>query len=82
MRFGLAAEPPETLRKSIKRADQIAAFLEATRLAGFGEKEAARFFGRPKGIEPADFDLLPKPAKAVEKAFLARFQKIEAGRAR
>ena len=35
----------------IKRADAIAAFWEATRLAGFGEEEAARFFGRPRGTE-------------------------------
>ncbi len=81
IRFGLPPELPVKLAKAIKRADQIAAFLEATRLAGFEEKEAARLFGRPKDIDPTGFDLLPKPAKGVEKAFLALFAKVEAARA-
>jgi uncharacterized protein len=50
MRFGLpAATPPETL-KLIKQADTMAAFLEATQLAGFTIGEAETIFGRPKGL--------------------------------
>ncbi len=77
LRFSLPPDPPATLLKAIKRADQVAAYLEATRLAGFAEQEARKFFGFPRGIDPTDYGLLPKPAKAIEKAFLTRFEKIE-----
>jgi 5'-deoxynucleotidase YfbR-like HD superfamily hydrolase len=47
LRFGLPATNPDELAKRIKKADHIAAYWEATRLAGFSETEAVRFFGRP-----------------------------------
>ena len=40
LRFALPAELGATLRKEIKRADQIAAYFEATLLAGFSTAEA------------------------------------------
>ncbi|HET7886829.1 MAG TPA: HD family hydrolase, partial [Bradyrhizobium sp.] len=46
LRFGLPAILPEALVMQIKAADRAAAYLEATRLAGFDYTEAARFFGR------------------------------------
>ena len=77
LRFGLPAKLPESLKKEIKRADQVAAYFEATELAGFSTAEAAQYFGRPRWISPEKLDLAPKPAKAVEKAFLARFAAVE-----
>lgn len=82
LRFGLPAETPAKLRKEIKRADRIAAFFEATQLAGFREGEAARFFGRPRGFSPDGLDMTPRPARRAQKAFLARFNLIEKLRAR
>lgn len=82
LRFSLPAEPPEKLARAIKRADRIAAFFEATQLAGFAEPEAAKFFGRPRGVSAAGYDLKPRPAKTVQKAFLARFAMIEKLRAK
>ena len=35
------------MRQRIKKADQMAAYWEAVRLAGFAEAEALRYFGRP-----------------------------------
>jgi hypothetical protein len=35
---------PAQLVAIVKRADRSAAYLEATRLAGFSEREARRFF--------------------------------------
>lgn len=81
LRFSLPADLPQRLVKAIKRADRVAAYLEATRLAGFSEPEAAKFFGRPRGIVLSAFDLTPHPAKAVQKAFLARHAAIEKARA-
>lgn len=77
LRFALQPDLPDRLKKAIKRADQIAAWFEATRLAGFSEAEAARFFGRPRGCAADGLPLSPLPAKAVQKAFLGRFAAIE-----
>lgn len=76
-RFGLPLEPPEDIAAEIKRADRIAAYFEATRLAGFGEAEAARYFGRPEGL-PRDLEqrlecLMGWPTADAQKHFLARF---------
>lgn len=46
-RFGLPTEPAPEVAAEIKSADRIAAYFEATRLAGFAEDEAERYFGRP-----------------------------------
>ena len=70
------------LRQEIKRADQIAAYFEATHLAGFSAAEATQFFGRPRGIVADRFDLEPRPAKAIQAAFMRRFSEIERARAR
>ncbi len=48
LRFGLPAEPPAELVKAVKAADRIAAYLEATALAGFTVAEARKFFGAPR----------------------------------
>ena len=77
LRFSLPAESGERLKKDIKRADQIAAYFEATLLAGFSIAEATQFFGRPRGISADRFDLASKPAKSVQNAFLKRFSAIE-----
>jgi hypothetical protein len=50
LHFGLPAEAPAALRRLTKQADRQAAFLEATRLAGFAREEAIRFFGRPEPL--------------------------------
>ncbi len=75
LRFGLPAELPEVHRKVLKRADQAAAYVEATLLAGFEHAEASKYFGRPVGI-PANLDLTPWPADRAEKRFLARFNAL------
>lgn len=71
LRFGLPAELPQHVTDLVKRADKIAAFFEATLLAGFEEEEALRFFGRPRGFELQRLVALP-PAEAKQR-FLARF---------
>lgn len=77
LRFTLPPDMPAKLLQEIKRADRIAAFFEATRLAEFAEAEAARFFGRPRGFSADKFELKPQPARRAQKAFLARFMLIE-----
>jgi 5'-nucleotidase len=80
-RFGLPPVLPARLAAKIKAADRIAAYYEATRLAGFSEKEAARYFGRPRGIDPDQLELTPWPAALAEQRFLKRFGVIAAAAA-
>jgi 5'-deoxynucleotidase YfbR-like HD superfamily hydrolase len=77
LRFALPAENDAGLRREIKKADQIAAYFEATVIAGFSIAEATQFFGRPRGISAERFSLDPQPAKGVQKAFIKRFKTIE-----
>ncbi len=77
VRFGLPAELPEGLKKQIKRADQIAAYFEATELAGFTITEATKYFGRPRGLSVEALDLACKPTARVQKDFLKRFAALE-----
>ncbi len=80
-RFGLPATLPQEITAAIKDADRIAAFHEATLLAGFGVEEAEEFFGRPEGL-PAPLArrlkaLEPWPAARAQRAFLERFEALK-----
>lgn len=72
-RFGLPPELPAELPPAIKKADRLAAYLEATQLAGFSEEEARRLFGPPPPTVPR---LEPLPPDAARSAFLARFRAL------
>lgn len=80
LRFSLPPEPTAALRKEIKRADQIAAYFEATLLAGFSTAEATEFFGRPRGFNASRFDFTPRSVTWAQNAFLKRFSEIETSR--
>lgn len=80
LRFSLPPEPSAALRKEIKRADQIAAYFEATLLAGFSAAEATEFFGRPRGFNADRFDFTPRSVTWAQNAFLKRFSAIETSR--
>jgi hypothetical protein len=77
LRFGLPALAPEPVAKLAKRADRIAAFHEATRLAGFARDEALTFFGQPEPLPRAVTDLVtPQPIEAAQALFRARFDAL------
>jgi 5'-deoxynucleotidase YfbR-like HD superfamily hydrolase len=81
LRFALPAKLPERLTTLIKAADRSAAYLEATRLAGFQEEEARRFFGPPPKYSAAlerDY-LTPWPAGTAEDRFRERLQRLMRG---
>ena len=69
---------PAPIEKAIKAADRISAYYEATLLAGFDAKEAAKFFGAPgrEVVSPEDF--APQPATRMEAAFVERFAALDA----
>jgi len=78
LRFGLPAQLPARVKTTIKRADRISAWLEATQIAGFSQPEADRFFGRP----PADLirgqGIRPRPPAEVRAAYIARHRALVA----
>jgi hypothetical protein len=78
LRFGLPAVLPGELATLIKAADRAAAYLEATRLAGFAATEARRFFGPPpkfSAVIERDY-LSPWPAEVAAQRYLERFAKL------
>ncbi|GIL03208.1 MAG: hydrolase [Alphaproteobacteria bacterium] len=81
LRFGLPAQTPADWKKVIKRADTIAAFHEAVRLAGFSEAEARRYFGSPRGHVPAAGTLAPLAPGEAQARFLDAYERIEQARA-
>ena len=77
LRFGLPAEPPAPLKRLIKRADRIAAYHEATRLAGFAREEALKFFDRPDPMSNALGEHLdPWPIDRAQARYLERFREL------
>lgn len=76
LRVGLPAHPKKKLKAIIKKADRIAAYFEATVLAGFEEGEASRFFGRPNGITSIQLELDPWPAVKAERAYIGRLRAV------
>jgi 5'-deoxynucleotidase YfbR-like HD superfamily hydrolase len=78
VRFGLPAKIPDAMTAMIKAADRAAAYLEATRLAGFADDEARKFFGQPPKFSAAierDY-LTPWPAGTAEQKYRERFEKL------
>jgi 5'-deoxynucleotidase YfbR-like HD superfamily hydrolase len=75
IRFGLPARLPAEAAALIKQADHLAAYHEATQLAGFEPAEARSFFGRPSPRlrRPT---LVPLPAEGAEAQFLERFRRL------
>ncbi len=72
LRFGLPAVIPVKIKKSIKAADRVSAWLEATQIAGFTVAEADRFFGRPDPDLVRGVSIRPRPPVEVRGAYLAR----------
>ena len=55
-----------------RKADRISAWMEATRIAGFSETEATKFFGCPAPELIAGLDIVLRPPVAVRADFTAR----------
>ncbi len=78
IRFGLPATLPDAPQITIKRADRTAARIEATALAGFGDTEARRFFGREPKLPAALIAgyVAPWPPAEAKQRFLARYAEL------
>ncbi len=80
LRFSLPSTPSTKIKKSIKSADNQAAFFEAIHLAGFDKTEAAKLFGKP--IVPSfDIDgfnnlIQPWPTQEAQRRFISAFNQL------
>ena len=81
LRFGLPATPRPDLVDQIKQADRIAAYLEATQLAGFSVDEARRFFVSPRGLTGLapefSHSLVPLPPTKAASQYVAAFARLQ-----
>ena len=80
IRFGLPPQGAQKLEVFIKKCDHLAAYLEATQLAGFAVAEAEKFFGKPKGLtgDTAQrfFRLKPLAPNDAAALYLKTFRKL------
>lgn len=78
IRFGLPAAIPVRIKKQIKKADKISAWMEATRIAGFSEAEATKFFGCPNPELIEGLEIKLRPPVEVRADFTARHVELMA----
>ena len=76
VRFGLPAQPAATLITLFKKADLIAAYFEATQLAGFEIEVANKLFVVPPPGSMRTPRLVPLATADAQAQFLDRFKKL------
>lgn len=76
IRFGLPATIPAAVKKQIKKADRISAWMEATQIAGFSEAESTRFFGKPDTALMQDLQIVLRPPLETRQAFTSRHAEL------
>ncbi len=72
IRFGLPAALPVAVKKAIKLADKVSAWLEAVQIAGFSDDEADKFFGRPADDVLRGLEIRLRPPAVVRADYIAR----------
>lgn len=72
LRFGLPAVLPAVVKKTIKAADKVSAWLEAVQIAGFSASEADKLFGKPDPAVLAGLEIRLRAPVVVRADFLAR----------
>ncbi|MFC2970013.1 HD domain-containing protein [Acidimangrovimonas pyrenivorans] len=72
IRFGLPAVLPVKIKKAIKAADKISAWLEAVQIAGFTPAEANRFFGKLAQEKTSGLEIRLRPPLEVRADYTAR----------
>jgi len=76
IRFGLPAAVPVTIKRQIKRADRVSAWMEAVQIAGFTKTEADKFFGAPDPALTEGLDIHLRPPVKVRQDFTARHEEL------
>ena len=76
IRFGLPAQIPVVIKKAIKSADKISAWLEATQIAGFTKPEADKLFGVPNHNLIVGISINLRPPVEARNDFIARHAQL------
>lgn len=76
LRFGLPATLPVEIKKKIKRADKISAWMEAVEIAGFSKDEANKFFGAPRSELVQSVAIHLRAPAATRAEFQQRFDNL------
>ncbi|GIT86282.1 MULTISPECIES: YfbR-like 5'-deoxynucleotidase [Roseobacter] len=76
LRFGLPAVIPVAVKRQIKKADKISAWMEATQIAGFSEDEASKFFGKPDHKVMQGLEITLRAPAETRHAFTARHNEL------
>ena len=76
LRFGLPSVLPVAVKKAIKVADKVSAWLEAVQIAGFSEVEANRLFGRPEDAVLRGLEIRLRPPADVRADYVARHRAL------
>ncbi len=76
LRFGLPAKIPQTIKRQIKKADKVSAWMEAVQIAGFTIAEADKLFGKTDPNVAADLSIRLRPPMDVRRDFTQRHQEL------
>lgn len=76
LRFGLPTKLPENIKKQIKKADKISAWIEATQIAGFSEDEANKLIGPAPKNNVYNFSIKLRPPLEVREDYILRFKEL------
>jgi uncharacterized protein len=76
LRFGLPAVLPVTIKKAIKAADKVSAWMEAVAIAGFSEAEADKLFGKPDHAVVKGLQIKLRPPAVVRADYVARHEEL------
>ncbi|MGQ0567408.1 MAG: HD domain-containing protein [Gemmobacter sp.] len=79
LRFGLPAVLPAPVKKAIKAADKVSAWMEATQIAGFTMAEADKFFGHCPRDLIRGLEIRLRPPAVVRADYVARHAALLAG---
>jgi len=72
LRFGLPAMLPVQVKKQIKAADNVSAWLEATQIAGFSRTEADKLFGKQPAALVEALTIALRPPVVVRRDYKNR----------
>ncbi len=76
IRFGLPAAIPVKVKKQIKKADRISAWMEVTQIAGFSVTEANKFFGEPDPQVIEGLSIRLRPPVEARNDYTARIETL------
>ena len=76
LRFGLPIKIPDNVKKQIKKADKISAWIEAIQIAGFTKDEANKFVGIVDNKNMEQFSIKLRPPLEVRENYILRFNEL------